>query len=309
LPHKPVPVYGWTGQRHDAETGLQYFGARYYDAKIGRFISQDPMMAGSNPYSYPNNDPLNLIDPTGMYGVGFMDGLGGGSSSNQSGVRAFSVDDFLNSGAATSNSSFFSAGHEPFGLIFSGNYGIASLTSDYYSSTSRFMGGIDSEAARANRSAFPRPDDPVTGGYRSSQDARFVSGMTTPGANFAYTTILNPRKDGLYYPADVQYVHEGVPKSGYDHAKSVVTSIPDMPRAAKDGITWGVTTVADGVAMGAAHATDGRYGSYRPLTSESYFARADAVGEFEASVEAFNHSFTLAARGGIDHSLQAASLG
>jgi RHS repeat-associated protein len=82
----PVTKLHNVGLNAYSASGLQYFGARYYDAKIGRFISQDPIDTGPNPYSYPNNDPLNLIDPTGMYGVGFMDGLGGGSSSNQSGV-------------------------------------------------------------------------------------------------------------------------------------------------------------------------------------------------------------------------------
>ncbi|MBI1866507.1 MAG: type IV secretion protein Rhs, partial [Candidatus Staskawiczbacteria bacterium] len=31
------------GQEYDAETGLNYLNARYYNSNIGRFISQDPM--------------------------------------------------------------------------------------------------------------------------------------------------------------------------------------------------------------------------------------------------------------------------
>jgi RHS repeat-associated protein len=60
----------FTGQRLDA-TGLYYYGARYYDAEIGRFISPDtivphPMNPQSlNRYSYCLNNPLRYIDPTG----------------------------------------------------------------------------------------------------------------------------------------------------------------------------------------------------------------------------------------------------
>ena len=52
-------------------TGLYYYGARYYDASVGRFISTDPV-AGNiynpqrlNRYSYTLNNPLKYIDPTG----------------------------------------------------------------------------------------------------------------------------------------------------------------------------------------------------------------------------------------------------
>jgi RHS repeat-associated protein len=60
----------FTGQTLDA-TGLYYYGARYYDATIGRFISADtivpdPMNPQSlNRYSYCLNNPLRYIDPNG----------------------------------------------------------------------------------------------------------------------------------------------------------------------------------------------------------------------------------------------------
>jgi RHS repeat-associated protein len=60
----------FTGQRLDA-TGLYYYGARYYDASIGRFISPDTIVPDpANPqslnrYSYCLNNPLKYTDPTG----------------------------------------------------------------------------------------------------------------------------------------------------------------------------------------------------------------------------------------------------
>ncbi|MFH0855438.1 MAG: RHS repeat-associated core domain-containing protein [Candidatus Omnitrophota bacterium] len=51
-------------------SGLIYFGARYYDPRIGRFISADPsgMSDGPNLYVYCKNDPVNAVDLWGMCG-------------------------------------------------------------------------------------------------------------------------------------------------------------------------------------------------------------------------------------------------
>jgi len=56
--------YGFTGKEHD-ETGLQYFGARYYDPEIGRFVTVDSAQDGVNWFSYALNNPLKFYDPTG----------------------------------------------------------------------------------------------------------------------------------------------------------------------------------------------------------------------------------------------------
>ena len=59
----------FTGKERDAETGFDYFGARYYDPSIGRFITPDPLGGLTpfiTPYHYCQNNPLNRIDPTGM---------------------------------------------------------------------------------------------------------------------------------------------------------------------------------------------------------------------------------------------------
>jgi RHS repeat-associated protein len=68
----PANQLGYTGHLMDAETGLIYMQARYYDPEIGRFISMDP--AEGNPdtpasyhrYLYAYGNPTIYIDPDGQ---------------------------------------------------------------------------------------------------------------------------------------------------------------------------------------------------------------------------------------------------
>lgn len=64
-----------TAKERDAETGLDYFGARYFSGAQGRFTSPDPLLNSGRPwdpqswnrYSYTLNNPLRYVDPTGLY--------------------------------------------------------------------------------------------------------------------------------------------------------------------------------------------------------------------------------------------------
>lgn len=57
----------------DSETGLYYNNARYYDPKIGRYISSDPigLDGGLNTYAYTYNNPLRYTDPSGLCPICF----------------------------------------------------------------------------------------------------------------------------------------------------------------------------------------------------------------------------------------------
>jgi RHS repeat-associated protein len=55
-------------QYTDAESGLVYLRARYYDPTTGQFISRDPIESVTRvPYSYAGNNPLNNVDPSGLF--------------------------------------------------------------------------------------------------------------------------------------------------------------------------------------------------------------------------------------------------
>jgi RHS repeat-associated protein len=63
-----IQPIGLPGQHYDMETGLYYNGHRYYDARMGCYINQDPigLRGGLNLYGYTGNNPLNRIDPSGL---------------------------------------------------------------------------------------------------------------------------------------------------------------------------------------------------------------------------------------------------
>ncbi len=104
----------YCGEYYDAETGLIYLRARYYDPSIGRFISEDPhwnlgnMIYGdraheedaikqpdiqaisqaNNLYVYCLNNPILLVDPTGLRTY-FINGI---NNTKKSGAPQYSVD-------------------------------------------------------------------------------------------------------------------------------------------------------------------------------------------------------------------------
>ena len=82
----------YTGHPQDADTGLVYAGARYYDPTIGRFLAPDPVpfqednLQSFNRYAYGENNPYKYVDPDGRMNLtpdcigmgGACGGAGGG---------------------------------------------------------------------------------------------------------------------------------------------------------------------------------------------------------------------------------------
>ncbi len=76
--------YLYTGKERDSESGLMYYGARYYSPVIGKFIQPDTELQeyeyapqSMNRYSYVTNNPYKYVDPTGKWAspTDFMDYL------------------------------------------------------------------------------------------------------------------------------------------------------------------------------------------------------------------------------------------
>ncbi|BCJ42480.1 hypothetical protein GCM10010168_07780 [Actinoplanes ianthinogenes] len=70
---------GYTGNWTDPVTGLVYLRARDYDPATGQFVSVDPLVdVTRQPYSYVENNPLLMADPTGLCGFWCHVGTGTG---------------------------------------------------------------------------------------------------------------------------------------------------------------------------------------------------------------------------------------
>jgi RHS repeat-associated protein len=70
-----VQKYKFTGYERDSETGLDYAMNRYYNPRLGRFMSPDPSglalasfnaPQSLNQYAYVLNNPLSAVDPSGL---------------------------------------------------------------------------------------------------------------------------------------------------------------------------------------------------------------------------------------------------
>jgi RHS repeat-associated protein len=61
-------LYRFTGKELDGINGLYYFGARFYDPEIGRWMGIDPVLSDHfSPYSYVYDNPMYYVDPNGEF--------------------------------------------------------------------------------------------------------------------------------------------------------------------------------------------------------------------------------------------------
>jgi len=66
-----INPFTYTGREFDDESGLYYYRARYYDARIGRFLQEDSIkiIRSLNLFVYVDNNPINFTDPEGLQSI------------------------------------------------------------------------------------------------------------------------------------------------------------------------------------------------------------------------------------------------
>ena len=90
--------FGFQSGLYDPDTALVQFGARWYDANTGRWLSKDPILleGGLNLYVFCGNDPVNYADPWGLCEDGSNEGLiGSAGVFEQAGQVRYNYNSFV----------------------------------------------------------------------------------------------------------------------------------------------------------------------------------------------------------------------
>lgn len=82
--------FQYTGRDFDAETGLSYYRARYYDPQTGRFLSEDSAqsIAGVNFYLYVRGNSIAYRDPFGLSPSSIVTSFLWGAAKGAGGVQS-----------------------------------------------------------------------------------------------------------------------------------------------------------------------------------------------------------------------------
>jgi RHS repeat-associated protein len=73
-PMAKINPFRWSTKYWDEETGLSYYGLRYYSPDLGRWLNPDPIgeQGGPNLYAFVANSPANFVDPQGAMLLDFL---------------------------------------------------------------------------------------------------------------------------------------------------------------------------------------------------------------------------------------------
>lgn len=111
-------TYRYSGKERDA-TGLYYYGFRYYQSWVGRWLSADPagVIDGLNQYRMVRNNPITLIDNDGLSPVLFTE-----SYNNERGDLVFGLSSNIESAFNYTRLGFFTGNNKPAFASFLDHY-------------------------------------------------------------------------------------------------------------------------------------------------------------------------------------------
>jgi len=223
--------YKFTGKERDSESGLDNFDKRYNASSMGRFMSPDPVFISAdrltdpqslNLYAYVRNNPLSLVDPTGLdfyLACQTSDHSGCGQVQNGSDkvwVQGQTVNgQFQATDVDMNDSKDASAGyHDQFGNQYTGTFdeknGVSFTSADGTSTHSRFIDGSDETDVNGSGAVFSGIQGKFFSDCGGSCEGRASLYETTPGA-FASAEAALHKQGGFMTAIDLL---SGAHKSG-----------------------------------------------------------------------------------------------
>jgi len=138
-------TYRFAGKAWDAHTGFYYFGRRYYDPNLQRFVNRDPLSenGGINLYAYCGNNAIDLTDPSGLLPCWFQNLENFYYNGGVAGYTLNGIGNALNNYADSSDSYIFGPSSALFGTLFN-EAGAAVSPSTYINGISTFGNNISS---------------------------------------------------------------------------------------------------------------------------------------------------------------------
>jgi RHS repeat-associated protein len=185
--------YLYTGKELDYESGLYYYGARYYDPEIGRFIQADALTGrisdpmSLNRYVYTRNNPLAYIDPSGNEVV-----LLGTNESNAQTINELTIVSGLKEGDITIKEKVI-GGHNLPVLVLNVN------SENYQGNAPRVFEALEKLINSNEKYGFEKNEKYNGGDIYYVLDPKGSESKSEMGLIFEYNNIQNMMPYGKYY--------------------------------------------------------------------------------------------------------------